>query len=162
MAMKARVLAVSLFTVVLFLGLAMVSSGSRTYAQDVPAEPSLYERLGGFDAIAAVTDDFLARMVNDPGLGRFFEGDSADSMKRARELTVEFICNKTGGPCFYIGRTMPVTHKGLGITENDWEVAMVHLGDTLDKFQVPAKEQNEVKTFFAGLRTSIVDSEIGK
>jgi len=160
--MKNRGLMVRLFAVVLVLGMALVSSGNRTYAQEASAEPSLYGRLGGFDAIAAVTDDFLARMINDPGLGRFFEGDSADSMKRARELTVEFICNKTGGPCLYIGRTMPVTHKGLGITENDWEVAMGHLGDTLDKFKVPLKEQKEVKAFFASLRTSIVDSEIAR
>ena len=156
--MAKRELPVFIFTFVLALGL--MFNGSRGLAQQAAEESSLFERLGGFDAIAAVTDDFLARMINDPHLGRFFEGDSADSLKKARELTVEFICNATGGPCFYIGRTMETTHRGMGITENDWEIAMAHLADTLDKFNVPAKEQQEVKDFFSSLRPKIVDSEI--
>jgi hemoglobin len=158
--MKKRMLSMSFLTLILLFGLVLVPAGGRTYAQQAPAGPSLYERLGGFDAIAAVTDDFLARMVKDPQLSRFFEGDSADSMRRARELTVEFICKESGGPCFYIGRPMKTTHRGLGITAQDWEIAMVHLGDTLNKFKVPAAEQTEVKGFFESLRPSIVDSEI--
>jgi hemoglobin len=172
--MNKRALPVFTLTVVLALGLVLVFGGSRGLAQQTieepngsqnftrqtAQEPSLFDRLGGYGAIAAVTDDFLARMIDDPQLGRFFEGDSEDSLKRARQLTVEFICNATGGPCFYIGRTMETTHRGMGITEDDWEIAMVHLADTLDKFQVPANEQQEVKGFFSSLRPKIVDSEI--
>ncbi|MHC1744502.1 MAG: group 1 truncated hemoglobin [Syntrophobacteraceae bacterium] len=153
---------VSMVTAILLVGVMLSPYGSFAAAQAIPSEPSLYERLGGFDAIAAVTDDFLGRMINDPVLGRFFAGDSADSLQRARQLTVEFICAATGGPCVYIGRTMETTHTGMGITEADWEIAMAHLADTLNKFQVPATEQDEVKAFFATLRAKIVDAEIAK
>lgn len=47
---------------------------------------SLYERLGGYDAIAAVTDDLLARLLNDPQLGVFWKGHSENSLRRDRQL----------------------------------------------------------------------------
>ena len=87
---------------------------------------TLYERLGGYDAIAAVTDDFIGRLVADKQITRFFTGASTDSKKRIRQLVVDQICAATGGPCIYIGRSMKTSHEGLGITEDrnvDWVVA---------------------------------------
>src|SRR5438046_9478078 len=78
---------------------------------------SLYKRLGGYDAIAAVTDDFIGRLVTNKDLSRFFVGLSDDSKVKVRQHVVDLLCNKSGGPCAYIGRSMKESHKGLKITE---------------------------------------------
>lgn len=78
---------------------------------------TLYERVGGYDALAAVTDDFLGRMAADKALARFLAGHSEDSLKRIRQLIVDQLCAATGGPCVYIGRDMKTAHKGMGISK---------------------------------------------
>ena len=127
---------------------------------EVPAvsqEKSLYARLGGYDAIAAVTDDFLGKLIKDPQFSRFFSGFSTDSLRRIRQLIVDQLCAVTGGPCFYTGRDMKVAHAGLGITEKDWEAAANHLVATLNKFNVPEKEKNEVLVIISSLKKDIVE-----
>src|SRR2546422_9091062 len=119
---------------------------------------TLYKRLGGYDAIAAVTDDFVGRLASDPSLSRFFIGHSTDSLKRIRQLVVDQLCFATGGPCVYIGRTMKESHAGMGVTENDWKIAVDHLVATLDKFNVPAKEKDEVLSALTALKKDIVSS----
>jgi hemoglobin len=122
-----------------------------------PSGPqSLYKRVGGYDAIAAVVDDFLGRLAGDAQLKRFFVGTSADSLKRIRQLVVEQLCSAAGGPCLYIGRTMRATHDGLNITEADWNSAVKHLVATLDKFNVPEKEKGELIGAVASLKPDIV------
>ena len=121
-----------------------------------PTDP-LYKRLGGYDAIAAVVDDFLVRLIGDPELARFFGGASTMSKQRIRQLVVDQLCAATGGPCVYLGRDMKSSHAGLGITSRDWELAVNHLVATLEKFRVPAKEKNEVLTAISGLRPQIVE-----
>ncbi len=119
-------------------------------------EKSLYERLGGYNAIAAVVDDFMGRLVADKQVGRFFIGHSTDSKKRMRQLTLDMICEATGGPCIYTGRTMRTTHTGLNITESDWQVSVKLLTATLDKFKVPQKEKDDVFAAVSGLKSDIV------
>ncbi|HZQ69837.1 MAG TPA: group 1 truncated hemoglobin [Terriglobales bacterium] len=119
-------------------------------------QASLYKRLGGYDALAAVTDDFLGRLSSDPQLSRFFKGQSTDSLKRIRTHIVDFLCMATGGPCAYIGRDMKTAHTGLGITEEDWNAMAKDLNATFDKFNVPAKERQDVLTAVAGLKGDIV------
>ena len=116
----------------------------------------LYKRLGGYDALGAVTDDFVKRLATDPQLGKFFAGHSTDSLKRIRQLVVDQLCEATGGPCYYIGRTMKAAHSGMGITEDDWNVAGKHLVETLDHFNVPQKEKDEVLAAITSLKTDIV------
>lgn len=118
---------------------------------------TLYKRVGGYDALAAVTDDFLARLVADPQFGKFFVGHGADSIKRIRQLIVDQLCAATGGPCVYIGRDMKTTHAGLGITEKDWDASVKHLVGTLDKFKVPAKEKDDVLAAVSTLKKDIVE-----
>lgn len=118
---------------------------------------SLYKRLGGYDALAAVTDEFITRLATDKDVGRFFVGASENSKMRIRQLVVDQLCAATGGPCVYIGRDMKTAHKGLGITEKDWDIAVKHLGATLDKFKVPKKEQDEVVAALSGLKKDIVE-----
>lgn len=118
---------------------------------------SLYARLGGYDAIAAVTDDFVGRLAADPQLTKFFVGHSTDSIHRIRQLVVDQLCAATGGPCFYIGRDMKTSHKGLGISEADWQVAVKHLVASLDKFKVGETEKNEVLGALTKLKSDIVE-----
>jgi hemoglobin len=118
---------------------------------------SLYKRLGGYDAIAAVTDEFIKRLVMDKQLGRFFGGASTDSKKRIRQLVVDQLCEATGGPCIYIGRSMKTVHQGLGITESEWEIGVKHLSATLDHFKVPQKEKGELLDAVSKLKADIVE-----
>jgi hemoglobin len=121
------------------------------------SKDSLYKRLGGYDALAAVTDDFIGRLATDKTLGRFFVGASDNSKMRIRQLVLDQLCAATGGPCFYIGRDMKTAHKGLGITEEDWNIAVKHLVATLTKFKVPEKEQKEVAAAISTLKADIVE-----
>ncbi len=120
------------------------------------AGDSLYKRLGGYDAIAAVTDDFIGRLATDKEVGRFFAGASVSTQKHIRQLVVDFLCNATGGPCLYLGRDMKTIHTGLKITEKDWESSVKHLTATLDKFKVKSKEKGEVLGAISGLKKDIV------
>jgi hemoglobin len=117
---------------------------------------SLYKRLGGYDAIAAVSDDFITRLATDPQLKRFFVGFSTDSQKKLRGHIVDFLCVATGGPCTYMGRDMKTAHTGLHITEEDWQATVKDLNATFDKFKVPEKERNDVLTSVSGLKGDIV------
>ena len=119
-------------------------------------QPSLYKRLGGYDALAAVTDDFIGRLAADKQLGRFFVGHSTDSIHRIRQLVLDQLCAATGGPCVYIGRDMKTAHAGMHITESDWTAAVADLNGTLAKFSVPAHEQQEVVSAIAALKPDIV------
>ena len=134
------------------IALLMLTSVVPAFAQ----EATLYKRLGGYDAIAAVTDDFLGRLASDPQLGRFFKGHSTDSITRIRGDVVDFLCKATGGPCTYSARDMKTSHTGLKITEEDWNTSVKGLVATLDKFKVPAKEKNEVLSAVEGLKGDIV------
>jgi hemoglobin len=130
--------------------------GAQTSAQETP---SLYKRLGGYDALAAVTDDFVGRLVGDKQLTRFFNGVSTDSRKRIRQLVLDQLCAATGGPCLYIGRSMRASHEGLGITEDDWQVAVKLLAETLNKFKVPKAEQDELAKLLGTLKPDIVEKK---
>lgn len=121
------------------------------------AKDSLYKRLGGYDAIAAVTDEFIKRLATDKKLGRFFAGASLDSQKRIRQLVVDQLCAAAGGPCAYIGRHMKTAHAGLGITEDDWKIAVDHLVATLKQFNVPKREQDELLSAISSLKGDIVE-----
>jgi hemoglobin len=137
----------------------VVSLSSIVLNQTASAQKSdsLYKRLGGYDALAAVTDDFIMRLATDPKLGRFFVGLSDNSKARVRQLVVDQLCAATGGPCLYIGRDMKTAHKGLGITEEDWNISVKHLVATMTKFKVPEKEQKEVAAALTTLKADIVE-----
>lgn len=123
------------------------------------SQKSLYERLGGYDALAAVSDEFIMRLAASKRIGRFTSGLSEDSQKKLRQHLVEFLCNVTGGSCIYLGRDMKTSHKGLGIDEEDWKEGVKLLTETLDKFKVPEKEKTEVLTAVGGLKNDIVEKK---
>ena len=136
---------------VLLLSLTSISAAT------APQQKSLYERVGGYNALAAVVDDFIVRLVTDKRFEKFFAGHSNDSKKRIRQHILDQFCEATGGPCVYTGRDMKTTHAGLGITEADWDAAAKHLSDSLDKFKVPAQEKGELLAFVTGLKKDIVE-----
>ena len=143
--------------VALFLVTLPALSQTASAAKAAPAGPSLYKRLGGYDAIAAVSDDFIGRMAADKQLVRFLVGLSDNSKAHLRQLVVDQLCAATGGPCLYIGRDMKTAHKGLGITGADWELAVKYLVESLDKFKVPEKEKGELLAIASSLKADIVE-----
>src|SRR6266700_6401497 len=118
---------------------------------------SLYQRLGGYDAIAAVANDLLPRLMNDQLLGRFWQNRAADSIAREKQLLIDFLCASAGGPMYYTGRDMKLSHRGMRISESDWNVFLGHAAATLAKFQVQAVEQEEVVGLVQSLKKEIVE-----
>src|SRR5215475_281502 len=110
-------------------------------------ESTLYARLGGYDAIAAVANDLLPRLMSDAQLGRFWQNRGEDGVRREKQLLIDFLCASAGGPLYYVGRDMTTSHRGMGINESDWQAFLRHLEATLDKFEVPAPERSEVMGF---------------
>jgi hemoglobin len=124
---------------------------------DKPA--SLYTRLGGYDAIAAMVDDLLPRLRSDELLRRFWVSPrSVDTHNRERQLAVDFIAAAAGGPTFYLGRDMKASHEGMGITKADYAAFMRCLATSLDRFAVTEPERSEVVTFVTSLEPEIVEA----
>jgi len=120
-------------------------------------DKTLYERLGGYDAIAAVVNDLLPRLRNDPQLGRFWKNRAEDSIMREKQLLIDYLCANAGGPMYYRGRDMRLSHRGMGVSESDWNVFLGHAAATLEKFQVLAPERGEVVAFVQSLKSDIVE-----
>ena len=120
-------------------------------------EKTLYERLGGYDAICAVANDLLPRLRADPQLGRFWAHRGDDGIAREKQLLIDFLCASAGGPMYYRGRDMTLAHRGMRISESDWKVFLGHAGATLAKFDVPERERNEVVAFVQSLKKEIVE-----
>ena len=118
---------------------------------------SLYTRLGGYDAITAVVENLLPRLVNDAQLGRFWQNRGADGMRREKQLLIDFLCASAGGTLYYTGRDMKTAHRGMKINESDWLAFLRHLHATLDTFQVPEKEREEVLAFIQSTKADIVE-----
>lgn len=122
------------------------------------APQSLYARMGGYDVLAAVADDFITSISSDPQLGRLFVGGyPPERMNAVRQHVVEFLCSITGGSCFYLGRDMKTTHRGMGITGADWEIGLRRVIAALTKSRVAAPEQAEFVRIIQGLRSTIVE-----
>ena len=121
------------------------------------SKKSLYERLGGYDAISAVSNDLVDRLQTDPQLGRFWQHRGEDGLKRERQLLVDFLCAASGGPLYYTGRDMKLSHKGMRISESDWNIFLKHAAATLDKFKVPQPERDEVVAFVLSTKADIVE-----
>lgn len=141
-----------------FVVVALVCAAGPVAGQTA-AEKSLYVRLGGYDAIAAVVDDLLGRLPGDPLLAPFFRGKSSDSLKKDRQLIVEFLCQAAGGPCLYMGRTMKVSHAGLAISEEHWQELVKLLTASLDKFKVAQREQRDLLILITALKPDVVTAK---
>ena len=119
---------------------------------------TLYERLGGYDAISAVVNDLLPRLQADSQLARFWQHRGEDGLKREKQLLIDFLCSSAGGPLYYTGRDMKTTHKGMKISESDWSAFLGHLNATLETFRVPQAERDEVVAFVQSTKRDIVEA----
>ena len=145
---------ISAVVATIFFALGPCATGN-TVAQ----EKTLYERLGGYDAISAVVDDFAGKLFIDPVVGARFFGMSEDSREGFRQKNKNLVCNVTGGPCEIISRSATKSHRGLGIKASEFDIVAQHLVDTLNKFNVPEKEHNELMVIIGSLRPDIVEIE---
>lgn len=122
-------------------------------------EKPLYDRLGGYDAVSAVVDDFAGKLFKDPVVGARFFGMSDDSREGFRQKNKNLVCAATGGPCKIISRSAATTHGGLGIKASEFAIVAQHLVDTLNKLKAPEKEHNELMAIIDSLRPDIVEVE---
>lgn len=120
-------------------------------------ETTLYARLGGYDALTAVVDNLLPRLKQDASLGRFWAHRGDDGIAREKQLLIDYLANSAGGPLYYTGRDMALSHKGMRISGKDWAAFTGHLEATLASFDVPEPERGEVLAFIDSTRTDIVE-----
>ena len=116
----------------------------------------LYERLGGLDAITAVVDSFAARCAADDRINPKF---ARTDIPRLKKMLVDQICEATGGPCTYTGRSMRETHDGMAVTAGEFDALVEDLSATLDELDVPVAEQAELLGLLGPLRGDIVEVE---
>ncbi|MBV9890551.1 MAG: group 1 truncated hemoglobin [Rhizobacter sp.] len=122
-----------------------------------PSQPmqdqSLYQRLGGKEAITAVVDDFVGNVAADARINKRFANAN---IARLKMLLVEQICAASGGPCTYSGRDMTTAHAGMNIQSAEFDALVEDLVKSLDKFKVPAKEKGELLGALGGMKPAIV------
>jgi hemoglobin len=120
------------------------------------AMASLYERLGGLDAITAVVDSFVARCAGDDRINRKFE---RTDIPRLKEMLLDQVCEAAGGPCTYTGRDMRETHDGMEVTAGEFDALVKDLLATLDELDVPKADQDELLGLLGPMRGDIVEVE---
>lgn len=124
-----------------------------------PPQPTLYERLGGVYSIATVVDDFIDRIMVDPRLNANPAVEEAHHKVPPagfKYLVTEMVCWASGGPQRYTGRSMADSHRDLNITPGEWEAFLDDFRQTLDKFNVPAAEQGELRAIVQSTYADIV------
>jgi hemoglobin len=115
---------------------------------------SLFERLGGLDAITAVVESFVARCAGDDRInGKFARTD----IPRLKKMLVDQVCEAAGGPCTYTGRSMRETHDGMAVTDGEFAALVEDLVATLNEFNVPEAEQQELLGVLGPMRDDIVE-----
>jgi hemoglobin len=141
-----------------FAALVLVACGGGAKKEDTTTgggagEKSLYDRLGGKDAITAVVDDFVANVAADARINAFFANADIPGLKTK---LVDQICEASGGPCKYTGKNMKEAHTGMGVKEEHFGALVEDLVKSLDKFQVPEKEKGELLGALGGMKGDIV------
>jgi hemoglobin len=130
-----------------------------------PAQPALYDRLGGVYNIATVVDDLIDRVMVDPRLNanpRVDEAHHRVSAAGFKYLVTEMLCGAAGGPQQYTGRPMGDSHRHLMITDEEWKAFMDDLQQTFDRFEVPQPEQEEVRAIVQSTKEAIVVSPLAE
>ena len=120
-------------------------------------EKSLYERLGGYEGITAIVEEFMPRLQGDPQLGRFWENRGDDGIARENQLLIDFLCANAGGKTFYSGRDMKTAHKGMKISKSDWAILISHCAATMEAVKASKTECDEVVGFLSSFENEIVE-----
>src|ERR671922_1688326 len=108
------------------------------------SSPSLYRRLGGREGIAGVVDQFVVNALADPRIGPAFKALPAAKVGPLKTNIADFICENSGGPCSYGGRTMKESHRGLGLEKADFDACNAALAKALDSKNVAASDKEQV------------------
>lgn len=142
----------------LFMAVVLVTTSCSDDDDEKKMEATLYTRLGGIDAIAAVTDQFLANVAADEVINERFAPavDNPSRLQLLRNNLVDQICQGAGGPCVYKGKTMLAAHQGMNITEEEFNALVGDLVEALDQFNVPEKEKNELLGVLGPMKSDIV------
>jgi hemoglobin len=119
---------------------------------------TLYSRLGGYDGITGFVNNLLPRLQGDSQLGRFWQNRGEDGIEREKQLLIDFLSSNAGGPVYYTGRDMALSHKGMKISESDWVLFLGHAGDTMSALNVPEQECNDVVAFVLTLKDDLVEA----
>jgi len=122
-------------------------------------ERTLYERLGGIDAITAVVEDFRDRVAGDDRINLKF---ARTDLTRLRKMLIDQVCEATGGPCQYNGRSMKIAHAGMKVTRGEFDALVDDLVRTLNKLKVPSAEQGELLAILGPLKSDIVEVDSGE
>ena len=104
-------------------------------------QPTLFERLGGEQAIVKLIDDFYDRVLADPELGPFFKNASMDKLRRMQR---EFFSAALDGPITYTGKPLSHVHYGRGITKHHLALYVNHLIDTLRGYKIDDQDANDI------------------
>jgi len=120
------------------------------------SEPTLYKRLGGRDGIALVVGDFVTNMANDPRVNARFKDMKPPDVEKLKSHLADQICDATGGPCSYLGRDMKAAHKGMNISEAEWNATVENLVKALDKNKVGEREQKQLLAALGPMKSDIV------
>lgn len=144
------------FTCFLLLSFTILTTQCKE--DDPIQEPTLYERLGGIDAISAVVDQFLANVVADNAINARFAATVADPARTQllRNNLIDQICEGTGGPCKYKGKSMQEAHKGMNITMDEFNALVGDLVAALNQFEVPQAEQDALLGILGPMQPDIV------
>jgi hemoglobin len=124
---------------------------------------SLFDRLGREPAIKAVVDDFVGRAASDPKVNFTRKGTSMEweatpaNVEHLKMRLVEFVAMASGGPQKYMGRSMQSAHRGMNISNAEFDAIAADLKASLDHFKVPAREQAELLAAVEGTRKDIVE-----
>lgn len=118
--------------------------------------PSVYKQLGGREGIAQVVDDFVANVVSDNRINERFKGLQPPQVFKLKSNLADQICDATGGPCAYVGRDMKTTHKGMKITEGEWDATVEALVKALDKNNAPAGAKSALLGTLGSMKADIV------
>ena len=121
-----------------------------------PPPPTLYKRLGGREGISIVVADFVTNMAGDSRVNARFKDMKGPEIEKLKSNLSDQICDATGGPCSYVGRDMKTTHKGMKITEAEWNATVENLVKALDKHNVGAQAKSELLGALAPMKADIV------
>ena len=137
-----------------WLGAVLLVASTAVQAQ-APAE-TLYQRVGGYDALAKLGADFTRSLGTDPTVRPFFFARSDDSRRRILQAFVLLLCQDSGGPCFYTARDMKSAHAGLKMGDAEWDAVMRLWGEALDRHKITGANKAEMVQVFAKYRGDIM------
>jgi hemoglobin len=148
---------------IVFLALSFLSCTSlapAAWAEEPAAtRASLYDRLGGLKGITVVVDDFIDRLVTNETLNKnpaIAAGRDSSPAPYLKFQVAQLVCEVSGGPCKYTGKSMKDSHAHLGISEEEWGVMAQEFQKSLDKFKVPEPEQKALYDIVGKTKADIV------